>query len=59
VKAVSLAALLKKHCAIEAELIKSSGGVFEVVVDGKLVYSKKATGEFPDEMKLVRELAGS
>ena len=48
-----MAALLKKHCSINADLIKSSGGVFEVVVDGKLLYSKKATGEFPDEMKLV------
>lgn len=26
-------------------LIPSSGGVFEVVVDGDLVYSKKETGE--------------
>ncbi len=26
-------------------LIPSSGGVYEVTVDGDLVYSKKATGE--------------
>ena len=26
-------------------LVPSSGGVFEVTVDGDLVYSKKATGE--------------
>lgn len=58
-RAVSLAALLKKHCAIDAELVKSSGGVFEVVVDGELVYSKKATGVFPDEMTLVRQISGS
>ena len=54
-----MAALLKKHCSINAELVKSSGGVFEVVVDGKLVYSKKATGEFPDEMKLIKELVST
>jgi selenoprotein W-related protein len=29
-------------------LIKGSGGVFEVTVDGELVYSKKATGRFPE-----------
>lgn len=52
-----MAALLKKHCGVEAELIKSSGGVFEVVIDGALIYSKKATGEFPDEAKLVDEIA--
>jgi selenoprotein W-related protein len=56
VRAVSLAALLKKHCDNEVELIESTGGVFEVVVDGELVYSKKATGEFPDEQKLVEQL---
>ncbi len=42
---------------MEAELIRSSGGVFEVVADGALVYSKKATGEFPDEEKLVAALS--
>jgi len=43
----------------EVKLIKSSGGVFEVSVDGKLVYSKKQTGTFPDQESLVRSLAGS
>lgn len=30
------------------ELIESSGGVFDVVYDGKLVYSKFETGRFPN-----------
>jgi len=51
--------LLKKHCNLEVELIKSSGGVFEVTVDGGLVFSKKKTGEFPDEMQLVEQLSAS
>jgi selenoprotein W-related protein len=51
-----LAALLKKHCDNDVELIPSTGGVFEVVVDGELVYSKKKTGEFPDEQQLVKQL---
>ena len=38
-------------------MIPSSGGVFEVVVDGALVYSKKATGEFPDEVQLVGKIS--
>jgi selenoprotein W-related protein len=37
-------------------LIRSSGGVFEVTVDDRLVYSKKATGEFPDEEALLKKL---
>jgi selT/selW/selH-like putative selenoprotein len=51
-----LAALLKKHCGLNAELIKSDGGIFEVIVNGNLIYSKKATGEFPDELQLVKQL---
>jgi len=30
-------------------LIRSGGGVFEITVDGCLVYSKKSTGAFPTE----------
>lgn len=40
----------------EVVLVKSSGGVFEVVVDDVLVYSKKQTGVFPDPEKLVGSL---
>ena len=31
----------------EIELVKSSGGVFEITLDDELVFSKKATGRFP------------
>lgn len=44
--------------AAEVRLIESSGGVFEVVVDGKLVFSKKKTGHYPDEARLVEEIQG-
>jgi len=54
-----LAAVLKKHCGAEVELIPSTGGAFEVVVDGALVYSKKSTGEFPDEQQLLKQLVSS
>jgi len=37
-------------------LIAGGGGVFEIVVDGRLIYSKKATGEFPDEARLLEEI---
>ena len=29
---------------MQIDLIRSGGGVFEVVLDGKSIYSKKATG---------------
>jgi selenoprotein W-related protein len=36
------------------ELIPSKGGCFELSLGGDLVYSKLATGEFPDEKKMLR-----
>ena len=41
---------------IEAELIAGSGGIFDVVVDGELRYSKHESGSFPDEVELIRQL---
>lgn len=37
---------------LEVDLIRSGGGVFEVELDGELIYSKKATGRHctPDEI---------
>ena len=47
---------IKNHVQISEELIASGGGVFEVTVDGDLVYSKKQTGQFPDELEIVELL---
>lgn len=41
---------------MEVELLASSGGVFEVVVDGKLVFSKKSLNRFPEEGEVVHLL---
>lgn len=38
------------------ELVPSGGGCFELIVDGKLVYSKLQTGTFPDEIALIKSL---
>lgn len=35
------------------ELQPSSGGCFELTVDGDLIYSKLETGQFPDEDEMV------
>ena len=42
---------------MDPELIPSSGGVFEVVADGDLVFSKKALGRFPEEDEVIGPLA--
>jgi selenoprotein W-related protein len=36
------------------ELVPSDKGRFEISIDGKLVYSKLATGEFPDDLDIVK-----
>ena len=41
---------------VEAELVAGSNGVFDVVVDGKLIYSKNQTGRFPDPDEILAEL---
>ena len=35
----------------------SSGGCFEITVNGELIYSKLATGEFPKEDEIMKQLA--
>ncbi len=47
---------MRQDLDAEVKLLPSGGGVFEVVVDGTLTYSKKATGEFPDDDVLLRDL---
>jgi selenoprotein W-related protein len=37
-------------------LVPSRGGCFELTVDGKLIYSKLQTGEFPEERQLVAQI---
>jgi len=38
----------------EVTLLKSSGGVFEVTVDGTLIFSKKALGRHAEPGEIVR-----
>lgn len=38
-------------------LVPSSGGCFEVTVDGDLIYSKLKTGQFPDEQTVIDQVA--
>lgn len=40
----------------EVTLIPSGGGVFEVTFDGELIYSKKATGDFPEPKQILDQI---
>jgi selenoprotein W-related protein len=35
-------------------MIPSAGGCFELSVGGRLLYSKRKTGKFPDEGEILR-----
>jgi selenoprotein W-related protein len=54
-----LAAELKQHLDITATLTPGSGGVFDVTVDGRLLFSKKTVGRFPEEGEILGMLRPS
>jgi selT/selW/selH-like putative selenoprotein len=39
---------LRTAFAVETELIPGKDGIFDVTVDGSLIYSKDQTGRFPN-----------
>ena len=45
---------LKETLGTEAKLVESGGGVFEVSVDNKLIFSKKSSGRFPEDGEILR-----
>ncbi|MBV8455988.1 MAG: Rdx family protein [Acetobacteraceae bacterium] len=49
--------MLKRFPSAEINLRKSGGGVFEITVDGRLRFSKKATGRFPTEDEVAATLS--
>ncbi|MBD3316840.1 MAG: SelT/SelW/SelH family protein [Chitinivibrionales bacterium] len=55
-RAASLADSLKANYDAQVELVQSSGGVFEVEVDGNLVFSKKKLGRFPEDGEIEKLL---
>ena len=53
-RASSLEAELKsKFPGVETKLILSGGGVYEIILDGELIFSKKILGRFPDDGEVV------
>jgi len=37
-------------------MIKSGGGLFEVIVDGNKIFSKKETGRFPEHKEVLESI---
>ena len=53
-RASGLEAELKKSYDTDVALIASSGGVYEITVDGNLIFSKKKLGRFPEDGEIQR-----
>ncbi len=51
-----MAADLEKEFGAAIEYIKSGGGVFEVALNGKLIFSKKASGRFPTSKEIIDKI---
>lgn len=57
-----MAEAIKSRFAVDPEMIEGAGGIFDVKVDGALIYSKHETGEFPEHQLVldkVGELSGA
>jgi selenoprotein W-related protein len=54
--AVRLAAEIKKARGIDVELVKGSGGVFDVFKDAERVFSKHEEHRFPEASEILAEL---
>jgi selenoprotein W-related protein len=51
-----LAGEIQENLKITPELVKLSGGIFEVYVDNELIFSKKALGRFPEPGEVMGKL---
>jgi len=54
--AAGLAAEIRRQIDADVKLVEGRGGVFDVVADGKLLFSKRAEGRFPDPQEILRAL---
>ena len=57
-QAASVAEEIKKqYPQVEVESVPSSGGVFDIVVDGEIIFSKEKKGFFPKKGEIVSLIA--
>ena len=49
-------ARIQEAHGVEAELVEGDNGIFDVTVDGTLIYSKHETGRFPDPEEILAKL---
>ncbi|MCZ6784289.1 MAG: Rdx family protein [Proteobacteria bacterium] len=55
-QATSLAAAIMEKTGSEPELVRGDKGIFDVTVDGRLIFSKHETGRFPEHEEVLEQL---
>lgn len=49
-------AAIREARGVEADLVRGDNGIFDVEVDGRLVFSKHEAGRFPDPDEILAKL---
>ena len=55
-RAASLAKELDKVLGTETRLIQGTDGIFDVFIDGKRIFSRMESGDFPEANELISKL---
>jgi selT/selW/selH-like putative selenoprotein len=53
-----LAAAIKQKTGVDPELIPGTRGIFDVVVDEQMIFSKHDAGRFPEDDEVLAKLPG-
>ncbi|MBI3039086.1 SelT/SelW/SelH family protein [bacterium] len=48
-----MAAVIKTMLNLEPKLIQGSQGIFDVAIDGEIVFSKYSQGRFPEDSEIL------
>jgi selenoprotein W-related protein len=51
-----LAASIKSETSVESELIRGGGGIFDVIVDGEMIFSKHESDRFPEPDEILSKI---
>lgn len=55
-RAAGLAEVIKKEFGSTVKLIRGYKGAYDIVADGKTIFSKNVTGKFPDNDEIIKLL---
>ena len=51
-----MAASIKDALHVEAELLEGSNGIFDIAIDGQVVFSKQAEQRFPEHEEIIEQI---